>query len=248
MNIHKSSIGPIWRPLKDIYEYYLAHTLYDGRSAAELISSYSEQKRLHRSFHQLANALPRTKPKSDLLVLEQAKTFDEKIEKIRTDIQRQMLVDASNGVWVAMGCRGPDTDHELILPRYWAFLHLNIDQGTVKGEGLSYCDLRCAITSGLPKDDPVQDSLRVQLRPDTAPEKRGPGRPSKMAFVEDLFARRCEAMNFESSLRRECAVLASRFKAAHPDERPIAAHTIANNLRHKYKTAQTARPQTRPKQ
>ena len=160
-----------------------------------------------------------------------------------------MIVDASNGSWVAMGRRNPDSEHELIPLRHWAFLHLNIDQGTVEGDGLSYRDLRCVITSELTNDDPIQDSLRVQLQPDTAAEKRGRGRPSKMDFVEQVFARRCEMKKLEPSLRRESAVLAGRYKAAHPDDKkPIAARTIANNLRHKYKTATTARAQTVPKQ
>ena len=97
-----------WRSLKGIYERYLTHTPYkEGKSAAEFIRSCREQQRVRRSFFQIANALPRAKPKSEIELTTQLKELDEKIEEVQNDVKRSMLADACNGRWVAMGRRHP---------------------------------------------------------------------------------------------------------------------------------------------
>lgn len=65
-----------------MHAYYLARPHYEeGKSADELIQSYREERRLRRSFFQLGNALPRPKPRSEFLLLEQEKTSMRKSKK-----------------------------------------------------------------------------------------------------------------------------------------------------------------------
>jgi hypothetical protein len=248
MSIDRNDSKTVWRSLKDMYEHYLDLTSAgNGQSAADAIRSYSDTKRFHRSTYPIAQTLWPNHSRNQVPLQEQIKAIDEKIDKIRDDVQRRMIADASSGTWVAMGRRNPHSNHEVIHPRTWPFLQLDAERGRATSEDLSYQDLRCAVTSELKNDSPVLDSLRARQRPDIAPEKRGPGRPSEMDFVEDLFARRCEARSVESSLRRESTVLAARFNAAHPDKLPIAVHTIENNLREKFKATKAKASKDRPK-
>lgn len=170
-----------WRSLKAMHEHYLARTLNEeGKSADELICSYREQRRLRRSFFQIGNALPRAKPKSEIELTAQLKELDEKIEEVQNDVKRGMLADACNGRWVAMGRRNPDADPELIPARNWAFLQLDLDQSAVKGDGLSYYDLRCALSIELPAAISQHG------------KKRSAGRPRRVDLVAAEFNRRCK--------------------------------------------------------
>ena len=153
-----------WRSLKAMHEHYLAHTLNEeGKSADELIRSYREQRRLRRSFFQITNALPRAKTESELVLLEQERNFDQKIEEIRADVQRRMLADASSAKWLAMGRRDPDKDHELIPPRHWPFLHMDLENEALLGDGVAFRDLRCAIMNELAegRSDPRRPASRT---------------------------------------------------------------------------------------
>lgn len=244
-----------WRSLKAMHEHYLAHTLNEeGKSADELIRSYREQRRLRRSFFQITNALPRAKTESELVLLEQERNFDQKIAEIRADVQRRMLADASSAKWLAMGRRDPDKDHELIPPRHWPFLHMDLENEALLGDGVAFRDLRCAIMNELAKDDPIHDALRAALpHPADAPAKRidvkngAPGRPSGMHLIEQEFALRRKAGRLEKTLSDQAKALADWFRITHKGIRPPTPKTIANRIRHHFRSAKAAAPSATPK-
>lgn len=224
-----------WRSLKQMHEYYLAEPRYDeGKSAADLVRSYREQQRLRRSFFQIANALPRAKPKSEIALAAQLNELDEKIKGIENDVKQGMLTDACNGRWVAMGRRNPDADPELIQARHWPFLQLDLDRGVVAGDGLSYYDLRCALSIELPAAMPQHG------------KKYSPGRPNRVQLVVPEFKRRCENGELAGSLNQEADYLVGWVKATYPTLKPIAASSVKNVLRDQYRAAKS-QPTISPK-
>src|SRR5690242_5472881 len=91
--IDQNGSNTCWRSLKAMHEHYLAQPRYDeGKSAADLVRSYREEQRIRRSFFQLANALPRAKPKSEIELTAQLKELDEKIKEVESDVKRGMLI------------------------------------------------------------------------------------------------------------------------------------------------------------
>lgn len=244
-----------------MHEHYLAQPhREEGKSAAELIQSYRERRRLHRSFFQLGNAIPRAKQKSQLVLLEQEKNFDEKIEEIRGDVQRRMLADASNGNWLAVGRRGPDAERELIPPRNWAFLRMDLENEALLGDEVSFRDVRCAIANEISGDDPIHNLLQAAQRrplvtspptPPSVPEdlgrNDGPGRPSYFHLIEQEFVRRCAANEIEPSQVRQAVELAEWYRTTYPNKQPYTAKTIKNRLGSRYRAAMSPRAQKRPK-
>lgn len=211
-----------WRPFKDLHEHYLAQPFYeDGKSAAQLIRTYGQEKWRRQALFQLDRALHGENTEKELFFLEHNKNSDQIIKAIGVDIRRRMHADASNGVLVAKGRRGPDRHHERISSDYWPSLLLDVERGAATGDGLSFIDLHCAWASEIPIDPllndiladldpppsdplPVVSARDVRTAPTASGERKG-GRPSCKDLVHEEFARRCEAGLVKPSLNREAS-------------------------------------------
>src|SRR5262245_22566682 len=107
-----------WRTLKEIYRHYLVNSeRYDGKSAADVIEACFQQRRFeNRCFERSAMA-----PPNQAVYDDRVKPLDALIEKTAADLKRMIGQEAQKGSWIALGRRNPDSEHELILPRYWHF-------------------------------------------------------------------------------------------------------------------------------
>ena len=254
MSTRQNDIKSSWQSLKAMHEHYLAQTLFDGQSAADLIAHHKEHQRLQRSFHQIHNSMHWLKPNSDTTLQEKIKSIGELADKTRVDVQRRMITDAYNGIWVALGRRDPNAGHELVPPRHWPFLRMDIENEVLLGDGVAFRDLLCAITTELVKDDPIHDALRAALpHPADAPAKRidvkngAPGRPSGMHLVDQEFALRRKAGKLEKTLSDQAKSLADWFNIAHRGIKPPTPKTIADRIRPHFRSAKAAAPSATPK-
>ncbi len=152
--------APPWRTLNDIYEHYLTQTkVAGGKTAADRLEALLGGRGLMVNFRSIPD--PRRRQSSDVAFQEQLKKADEQIGEIRNRVRRAMMQEASNGTWVAMGRSRPDQDHELIPPRYWPFLSLDLENNAAAGDGRSFRELRCWIIADLPADDSIREYLRT---------------------------------------------------------------------------------------
>ena len=118
-----------------------------------------------------------------------------------------------------------DAEPELIPARHWAFLQLDLDQEAVKGDGLSYYDLRCALSVELPAAISQHG------------KKRSAGRPERVPLLAPEFNRRCENGELADSLNQEADYLVAWFRQTYPTLKPVAASSVKNEYRAQYKAA-----------
>jgi hypothetical protein len=253
-----------WRAIKEMYEYYFAQPFYEeGKSAAELIRSYREQKWTRRAYFQIDRAVNGSTPEKESELLEHEKNFDEIIKAIAVDIRRRMHADASNGILVAKGRRGLDRPHERIPSGTWSFLLLDVERGVAIGDGLSFIDLHLAWASELP-NDPLLNDILAGLEPpprDALPEvsarntttvPMGPegtrkgGRPSCKDLVHEEFARRCEAGLVKPTLNTEASFYV-RWVPTQDQRFKPSLSTIRNLLREAYNARKHSHPAKCPK-
>src|SRR5262249_26658987 len=123
MTAEKGNDGVRWQSLKEIYAYYMAHSdRGDGWSGADVVKAPLQQQRFEgRPCERLGGP-----PEDRLRYEDKVKTLDQSIEKVGRDVWRLVQEEAKSGHWIALGRRHPDAEHELIPPRYWPFLALDI--------------------------------------------------------------------------------------------------------------------------
>lgn len=168
-----------WRTLKQIYRHYLMNSEgRDGKSAADVIKACFAQRAFEeRTFQRFGTARH-----AELVYNDSVKSLDAVLKKTEADLHRLMMQEAQNGAWIAHGRRNPDSDHEPIPFRYWAFLTLDIENNAVRGDGLSFRDLRCLLSKDIAEDDPIR---AVVERAQSPPTLQRHGNPLIVAAAPD---------------------------------------------------------------
>jgi hypothetical protein len=260
-----------WRTLKDIYREYLARTpSEEGTSAAEAISRAEKRATLERVVAEVGASHGRLAPEKHGEMLASVEEDIEQAKRMRAIVAHIMTRDAAEGLWFAIGRADGIGKHQLIHPRHWNFLLMNIEKGAVGRDSLRFQDLRCAFTRDVPADHPVHAVLRIaqkdnvpvasadnidareHVSPPTVPSLTahinrhdGPGRPSTFHFIDKEFERRIRHNAVEPSLSKQAQALSAWFKTAYPQLKPYQPKTIANRLRAQYRAAITPRNGTK---
>jgi hypothetical protein len=184
---------------------------------------------------------------------------------MRAIVAHIMVRDAVAGIWFAIGRSASESTYTLIEPHDWNFLLMNIEQGAVGRDGLSFRDLRCALTKNVQEDHPICQAIRTAQEDLTEPapaqttERRlvtappllpadfqefigtgAPGRRSSMHLVKAEFDRRCRDGQILQSLEAEAASLETWLKSNHPTAPRATARTIENRIRNEYRKAKHA--------
>jgi hypothetical protein len=204
---------PGWRTLKEIVAHYMEDSANrDGGSGADIIRMCFKERELREKLfaHHGKGAADRLLYESDI------KGLDDVVARTQAKILRLVCEQARDGKWIALGRRNPEVEHELIPPRYWPFLTLDIESNAATGDGMSFRDLRCRLMKDIPAEDPVRQAVNAteqrastELQPPAAMDAQPPpapshemppgqalvltgtvGRPSSMHFVEAEFRRR----------------------------------------------------------
>lgn len=236
----------IWRKLAAIHQHYAAEMLCeDGKSVAETLSSIEGQKSFQVMRAQFSPLFRRGKPpKSEFVFQQTIQRLDEQAERIRADLIRHMLEEAGAAKWVAAGRRKPNLPHELVPSSHWPFLTLDIANNAALGDDVSFRDLRCAIATEIPSNDPILNQL--QTSDSKAAGTGAPGRPSGMYLVRQEFERRRDSRSLKVTLGEESEFLSSWCRKNHPDRPCPSPKTVKNNLRDDYRAAQDSRQQIQP--
>ena len=246
------TVGIRWRTAKQLYSAYLKGCeLEDGASAADIISACFNERLLEQSRIETFGR----DATDHMLFRDAVQAIDERIERVRTSVMNIMRNEASTGVWLAIGRRGPDHPHELIPARYWPFLTIDIENNSALSNDSQFHQLRCATTAGVPSDHPLLVSFRSAnqyapgprdtVAPATPPEtpdlgrNGAPGRPSYIHLIEAEFKRRQSDNRLESSLTKEANALVDWFRSAHPEIKPYKAKSIYNRLGSLYRAAKS---------
>ena len=197
------TVGIRWRTAKQLYAAYLKGCeLEDGASAADIISACFNERSLEQNRIETFGR----DAADHMLFRDAVQAIDQRIERVRTSVMNIMRNEASTGVWLAIGRRGPDHPHELIPARYWPFLTIDIENNSALSNDFQFRELRCATTAGVPSDHPLLVSFRSanqyapgpgdNVAPATPPEtpdlgrNGAPGRPSYIHLIEAEFKRR----------------------------------------------------------
>ena len=229
------------RTLREIREHYWAMRFRTGKAAKRV----RIWEGLHIPYRTTGDP-PSDETKTEI------EWRDPTIEEAAAELEQALLDEAAAGNWFAFGRRGPDEPFELIRPRYWDFLTLDINKNAALGEQLSFRGLQCWLSTDRDPSDRIFEELRagqqmptLDLTAESAKDLPAPGnvgRPSMSRLVLGEFKRRVESNEFRRPMRQEALYLKIwvREKFPHVKSHP-QLKTIENNLRRSYRAAQMTR-------
>ncbi|EME69442.1 hypothetical protein H261_13274 [Paramagnetospirillum caucaseum] len=252
-----SRVPPLqWRTLQDIVNHMIATTVMsDGRTMAEVLEHWQNSRDKETAlYHRNAN----NTAEDHELYQTVMEGHDQLLSTAMNKLHRAMIKDAEAGLWFAFGLRHPDTPQEVIPPRYWPFLTLDIEGEIVTGEGMTFRAIRCLRAEDIPLDHPIMEQIRAARHPKAAPCPAAPevandaqpvegesipqppvvlysgtqGRPSSVeTLIMPELRRRAGAGCMEPSLARECRYLSEWLRSNHPTAHQIKPVSLENSLR-----------------
>jgi len=236
-----------WQSVRELRDNYLKRSPR-GKHAAEIIAGCHRRREAESAI---------LRHGGDPARFNQVKSETEgMIRFVAAKVLRELQALARTGEVVVWGRRDPGADHELIEPRYWPFLRLEVADNAAVGDQLSYRDLKCAMRCELSSSDleelkkpltPASDNVQATPEPIAPPAAPAtmrtgtPGRPSAVHLAVDEFRRRRERGELMGSLEAEGQYLSDYVRRTFREAPSLTAKTVKNKIRSEYRAAKLAR-------